>query len=206
MARILPDGQIQFDDGRALFAETLLNGKDFLELVPLLRQIDPALGHNALAGFPFSGGGGGQGPPGPAGPPGPPGGPPSNNVESAHSFYTEAVLTDTTPQIPSITYDGATVAQVPVTSGRLVITDAFFGFGFVFWSIQIDFGGGGGFVSVATFGFTLLTPLTTEVKKFKSPIVVPGGPGVAMRIRVAAATPPVNPLNVNCTLRLYSEA
>jgi hypothetical protein len=129
------------------------------------------------------------------------------HVETAHSLYAETTLpdTDNNPVFPSMIYDGAAVASIPVPSGKLVITDAFFGFGFVFWSIEVDYGLGAGFVTLAKFGFTLIAPLTTEVKRFKSPIVIQGGSGVAIRLRVKSPDVPATPLDVNATIRLYSE-
>ncbi len=129
----------------------------------------------------------------------------SDKLITVHSLYAEATLPDTTPVNPSMTYDGATVSQISVPSGKLVITDCYFGFGFVYWTIEVDFGLGGGFVVLATFGFTLLAPATTEELKFKAPIVIQGGPGVAVRLRAMLATTPTNPVDVSATLRCYSE-
>lgn len=81
MAQILQDGRIEFLDGRILYHDTPINGADFLELVPLLKQIDPRLGAVTMAAFPSGGGGpslfgnqtsgpGTPGAPGPAGPQG----------------------------------------------------------------------------------------------------------------------------------------
>lgn len=203
MAKLFRNGQVQLNDGRILDNGTFLTGADFLELVPLLRQLDPALG----GGGGFSFGGGGRGAPGPRGPQGiqgPPAPTPSNNVESAHSLFSEVTLSDETPVTPPMTYDGATVASIPVPSGKLIITDAFFGFGFVFWLIEVDLGLGGGFKPLANFGFTLLSPTTTEVKRFRSPLVIKGGTGVAMRLKMIAAVAPPTPIDVNATIRLYS--
>lgn len=127
-----------------------------------------------------------------------------NNTVVVHSLYAEAVLPDMTPVNPPMTFDGATVSEIPVPSGKLVITDAFFGFGFVYWSIEVNFGSG--FVTLATFGFTLLAPSSTEIKRFKSPITIKGGAGVAMRLRVVAAAAPTIPIPVDATLRCFSES
>lgn len=73
MATVLPNGYIQFKDGRLLYDDTILNGKDFLELAALLPKINPLLGRAGMVGFPFGGGGGGgsgPGTPGAAGTPG----------------------------------------------------------------------------------------------------------------------------------------
>jgi hypothetical protein len=61
MARILPTGMIEFDDGRILYADSVINGKDYIELVELLPKLNPILGRAGMIGFPFGGGGGGGG-------------------------------------------------------------------------------------------------------------------------------------------------
>lgn len=78
MASILANGTIQFADGRTLYHDTPISGADFLELVPLLKQIDPTLARVGFAAFPSGGGGpslfGNQsGGPGSSGGPGPQG-------------------------------------------------------------------------------------------------------------------------------------
>lgn len=128
----------------------------------------------------------------------------ANKVVTVHSLYAEATLPDTTPVNPPMTFDGNSVSEIDVPSGKLVITDAFLGFGFVYWTIEVNFGSG--FVTLATFGFTLTAPPSSEVKRFKSPITILGGPGVAMRLKVAAATTPTVPIPVNATLRCFSES
>lgn len=65
MASINPrNGEIHFDDGRKLFVDTVINGKDYIELAQLLPKLVPILGRAGLVGFPFGGGGGGGGGPG----------------------------------------------------------------------------------------------------------------------------------------------
>src|SRR5262245_33739200 len=73
MAKILANGLIEFADGRILYADTPMSGQDFMELVPLLKEIDPVLGRSAMIGFPFISGGGGGGGGGAPGGPGPQG-------------------------------------------------------------------------------------------------------------------------------------
>jgi len=114
----------------------------------------------------------------------------------AHSLYAEASLPDATPVNPPMIYDGSVVTQILIPSGQFIISDLYLGFGFVYWVVEVDFGAG--YVDYTRFGFTLLAPLTTEVKKFKTPITINGGPGVKMRLRVEAVTFPVD---VNCTIR-----
>jgi hypothetical protein len=129
----------------------------------------------------------------------------SDKLITVHSLHAEATLPDTTPVNPSMTYDGATVAQISIPSGKFVITDCYFGFGFVYWTIEVDYGLGGGFVVLANFGFTLLAPATTEELKFKAPIVIQGGAGVAVRLRAMLAEDPINPVDVSASIRCYTE-
>src|SRR5262249_8498819 len=76
---------------------------------------------------------------------------------TVHNIYTEAVIPDTTPITPSIILDGSSVSAISVPSGQsLVITDLYIGIGFLYWTIEVDRGLGGGFVPLAIFGFTLL--------------------------------------------------
>lgn len=122
-----------------------------------------------------------------------------------HSLYAETTLPDMTPVNPAMIYDGASVASIPVPSGQFIITDLYFGIGFVYWTIQVDLGLGAGFVDWVTFGFVLTSPPTTEVKRFKTPITIPGGPGVAIRLKVALAVVPAAPIDVNATVRCRTQ-
>ena len=204
MAILHQNGYIQFKDGHFLEAGKPITSEDFLELVQILPKINPALGGGG-GGFSIGGGGrGAQGARGPAGPAGPAGVGLDSHVESAQSFYAEAIIADTTPVFPSMIYNGQAVSEIDVPAGqKLVITDAFFGFGFLFWTIEVDFGSG--FTPIANFGFTLIAPITTEVKCFKSPITIVGGPGVKIRVKATAATLPDNPIDASITLRIYTE-
>jgi hypothetical protein len=142
-----------------------------------------------------------MGPSGPMGPAGPPAF--DTHIATAQSLYAETTLPDTTPVYPPMTYNGASVTSIPIPAGTsLVITDLFFGFGLVFWTIEVDFGSG--FVTLGTFGFTLLAPATSEVKTYNSPITIQGGPGVAFRLRAITPTTPTVPVEADITVRLYS--
>lgn len=121
----------------------------------------------------------------------------------AHSLYAEATLPDATPVNPPMTYDGAVVTEIPIPDGQFIISDLYFSIGFVYWVIEVDFGAG--YVDYARFGFTLLSPVTTEVKSFTTPITINGGPGVKMRLRVNLPTVPASPVDVNCTVRCRTE-
>ena len=125
-----------------------------------------------------------------------------DDIVTVHSLYAEATLPDTTPVNPPMTYDGATVTEIDVPSGVFVITDLILSLGFVYWVIEVDFGSG--FVSFATFGFTLLSPASSEKKHFKSPLVIQGGPGVKIRLLCFLAATPTSPVDVNATLRCYT--
>lgn len=71
MASVLKTGEIQFDDGRILFNDTVITGKDYIELAQLLPKLVAVIGRAGLVGFPFGyGGGGGPGAPGVPGPQG----------------------------------------------------------------------------------------------------------------------------------------
>jgi collagen triple helix repeat protein len=126
---------------------------------------------------------------------------------TVHSLYTETVISDTTPITPAMTYDGAAVSSVPVPAGQsLVITELYIGIGFLYWTLEVDRGLGAGFVTLATFGFTLAEIAVSEKIEFKSPIVVPGGTGVQIRFTVAAAVTPSVPLDACLTARCYTLA
>lgn len=82
MAQIRADGTVVFADGRTLYHDSPITGADLLELIPLMKQIDPTLARPSMAAFPSGGGGpslfgnqGGAGPgtPGAPGPQGPTG-------------------------------------------------------------------------------------------------------------------------------------
>lgn len=128
---------------------------------------------------------------------------PTALVGIPHNIYTEATLPDTTPVNPSLTYDGTTVSEISVPTGKFVITDVMIGFGFVYWTIQLDKGDGNGFQSLATFGFTLIGA-TSEVKAFKTPITIQGGTGVKFRLQAQLATTPTSPTDVAMTVRGYT--
>lgn len=121
-----------------------------------------------------------------------------------HSLYAEATLPDTAPVNPPMIYDGASVTEIAIPSGRFIISDLYFGLGFVYWTVEVDFGSG--FETFATFGFVLTAPPTTEVKRLTTPITIPGGPGVKMRLRVKLAATPAASVDVNATLRCRTEA
>lgn len=193
MARITPERNILMADGRHLGADSPVRISDLPELLPLFQT----------PSWPFmSGGGGRRGAQGPAGPPGPG---VANNVASANSLFAEATLSDTTPTNPQMVYNGSVVSQVSIPQGQqLVITDCYFGLGFVYWTIEVD--SGAGFATLATFGFVITLPPVTEEKKFKSPIVIQGGPSVVMRLKVTAAATPATPIEVNATIRSYSRS
>jgi hypothetical protein len=121
-----------------------------------------------------------------------------------HNVYAETSLADTTPVNPSLIYDGTTVSEITIPSGKLTITDIMIGFGFVYWTIQLDTGDGGGFRTLVTFGFTLIGA-TSEVKAFKTPITIQGGLGVKIRLQAQLATTPTTPTDVSATLRCYTD-
>lgn len=135
MASVLPSGEIRFADGRILYNDTPITGKDFIELTQLLPQLVPVIGRAGLVGFPFGGGGGGgggqQGPPGPAGAQGP-AGPTSSGTVSSGSVSSGAIASGavqgffgSTPNIASGTIgvfdlgSGAVIAGA-VGSGAIV--------------------------------------------------------------------------------------
>lgn len=120
-----------------------------------------------------------------------------------HSLYAEATLPDTTPVNPPMVYDGTTVTEILIPSGQFIISDLYFGIGFVYWTVEVDFGAG--YVDFASFGFVLTAPPTTEVKKLKTPITIQGGPGVKMRLRVTSPVTPSAPIDVNATLRCRTQ-
>lgn len=121
----------------------------------------------------------------------------------AHSLYAEASLVDTTPVNPPMTYDGATVTEIQIPIGQFIISDLYIGFGFAYWTVEVDFGSG--YVNFATFGFVLTAPPTTEVKKFTTPITIQGGAGVKMRLKVALAAVPAAAVDVNATVRCRTQ-
>jgi hypothetical protein len=129
---------------------------------------------------------------------------PTALVGIPHNVYAETTLPDTTPVNPSLIYDGTTVSEISIPSGKFVITDLLIGFGFVYWTIQLDTGDGGGFRTLATFGFTLIGS-TTEIKAFKTPITIQGGAGVKIRLQAQLATTPTVAIDVNATLRCYTD-
>ena len=119
------------------------------------------------------------------------------------SIYGELTLSDTTPTPVPIVYNGQSISQIDIPSGTLHITDVLIGIGFIYWAIEVD--RGSGFTSIATFGFTLLVPFHTEIKKFNTPIAIDGGPGVAMRIVATAVTPPIaSCIGLQATLKTLS--
>lgn len=68
MAQILANGLVEFKDGRVLYADSVINGNDYMELAELLPKLNPVLGRAGMIGFPFGGGGAGTpGAPGAAG-------------------------------------------------------------------------------------------------------------------------------------------
>lgn len=80
MASILATGEIQYDDGRILFKDSVITGQDYIELSQLLPKLVKVIGRAGLVGFPFGAGGGfggpgggGGGAPGHDGAPGPQG-------------------------------------------------------------------------------------------------------------------------------------
>jgi hypothetical protein len=129
---------------------------------------------------------------------------PNALIGVAHNLYAETTLPDTTPVNPDITYDGTTVTEISILSGKFSITDVMIGLGFVYWTIQLDTGDGGGFRTLATFGFTLIGS-TTEVKTFRTPITIQGGAGVKIRLQAQLTTTPTTPIDVNMTLRCYTD-
>lgn len=208
MAKVRADGLIQMRDGRILGPFDPITMSDYIELAQVLPSINPSLG----APFPglFRGGGGGgfvaSGGGGQTSPPalGVVGVPKGAASQEPHSLYAETTLSDTTPVNPSLVYDGDVVSEIPIPSGYLAITDLYFGLGFVYWTVEVN--RGSGFTSLATFGFTLLSPPVTEKKEFKFPIIIPGGPGVVMRLKVAAAVSPASPIEVKATIRCYTNS
>lgn len=58
MAKVLPDGTVEFSNGKILSKDSALSGGEILELVMLVPKIFPAIG---MAGFPARGGGFGGG-------------------------------------------------------------------------------------------------------------------------------------------------
>jgi hypothetical protein len=203
MASVLMDGSIKMNDGRILNARDPLTINDYLELAGILPRINPALApfpgfyRGGGAGFVASGGGGV--PQASSLSPGT-----QVNSQTLHSLYAETTLSDTTPVNPPMTYDGNTVSEIDVPSGRFLISDLYIGLGFVYWTIEVD--RGSGFTAIATFGFTLISPPVTEKKEFKSPIAIQGGPGVRMRLKVASAVTPVSPIDVKAAIRCYSDS
>ena len=122
----------------------------------------------------------------------------------AHNLYAEATLSDTTAVNPDLIYDGASVTEISVPSGKFVITDLMISLGFVYWTIQLDKGDGNGYQPLAIFGFTLIGAVT-EVKTFKTPITIQGGTGVKIRLEAQLTTTPTTPVDVNMTLRCYTD-
>jgi len=125
------------------------------------------------------------------------------NAIRVHSIYGEMDLPDTSPQVVPLIVDGETLSEVPVPEGRLIISDAFFNRGFIYWSIEVN--RGRGYSPLATFGFVLSTPIHTEVKNFSTGIVIEGGPGVFFRVRATAVGATPIP-EANLTLRAYTES
>jgi len=118
---------------------------------------------------------------------------------AVHSIYGETTLADSEWTQLTLTYDGQSVEEIPIPDGRFVISDAIFGRGFVYFAFEVN--RGSGYTPIATFGFVLTSPIHSEVKRFKTGIVVNGGPGVTFRVRVKAVSAP--PVSVNVTLRAY---
>lgn len=121
-----------------------------------------------------------------------------------HNLYAETTLSDTTAVNPNLIYDGASVTEISVPSGKFVITDVMISIGFVYWTIQLDKGDGNGYQPLAIFGFTLIGSVT-EVKRFKTPITIQGGTGVKIRLEAQLTATPTTPVDVNMTLRCRTD-
>lgn len=208
MARVRSDGLIQMRDGRILGPFDPITMSDYIELAQIISSINPSLAapfpglfRGGSGGGFVASGGGGQSSPAALGVVG---APRETVSQDPHSLYAETTLSDTTPVNPPLVYDGNSVSEIPIPSGYLAITDLYFGLGFVYWTIEVN--RGSGFTSLATFGFTLLSPPVTEKKEFKFPIIIPGGTGVVMRLKVAAAVSPLVPIEVKATLRCYTNS